>query len=109
MKKSISLLCNLLLSSTLFWAVPSVEAEQMISSIPTDDTEYCHLKFSAIREDPSSWERPVFDVSTDNIMDFYDVCDHGSLGFEEIRVPKRVIHRGDFDGADQRLTSKTEG
>jgi hypothetical protein len=109
MKKSISLLCNLLLSSTLFWAVPSVEAEQMISSIPTDDIEYCHLKLSAIHEDRLSWEPPGLDASPFNIMDFYGPCDYGSLGFEEIRVPKRVIHRGDFDGADQRLTSKTEG
>jgi hypothetical protein len=110
MKKSISLLCNLLLFSALYSsAVPSVEAGQMISSIPTDDTEYCHLKFSAIREDPSSWERPVFDVSTDNIMDFYDVCDHGSLGSEEIRVQNPVIHRDDIDDGDQRLTSRTDG
>jgi hypothetical protein len=117
MKKSISLLCNLLLLSALYSsAVPSVEAGQMISSIPTDGTEYCHLKFSAIREDPSSWERPVFDVSTDNIdvstdniMDFYDVCDHGSLGSEEIRVQNPVIHRDDIDDGDQRLTSRTDG
>ena len=31
MKKERILLCNLLLSSTLFWGVPSVEAEEMIS------------------------------------------------------------------------------
>ena len=50
MKKSLSLLCNLLLSSTLFWGVPSVEAEEMISMIPTDITDYCHLKFPTMRK-----------------------------------------------------------
>ena len=44
MKKSVSLLSNLLLSSTLFWAVPAV-ADEMVSSVPTDITAYCHLKF----------------------------------------------------------------
>ena len=34
MKKSVLLLGNLLLSSTLFWGVPSIEAEEMISIQP---------------------------------------------------------------------------
>ena len=51
MKKSVSLLCNLLLSSTLFWGVPSVEGEERISMVPVDTSNYCHLKFSAMRED----------------------------------------------------------
>jgi hypothetical protein len=105
MKRSISLLCSLPLSAALFWAVPSVEAEQMISSIPTDVTEYCHLKFSEIRADSLSWERPVFDFSTGDIMDFYDPCDHGSLGSDEIRVQKHMIPRGNFDDGNQKLTS----
>ena len=60
MKKSVSLLSNLLLSSTLFWGVPAV-AEEMISSVPTDITAYCHLKFPAMREDTLSWQQPVLD------------------------------------------------
>jgi hypothetical protein len=100
MKKTISLLSNLLLSSTLFWSVPSVGAEEMLSMVPTDVTEYCHLKFPAIREDTLSWERPVLDASTGNIMDFYGPCDYDPLGSEEIRVQKRVILRGDFDDGD---------
>ena len=103
MKKSVSLPCNLLLSSVLFWAVPSVEAQQMISSIPIDDTEYCHLKFSAIREDSLPWERRVLDFSTADIMDFYDPCDHGSLGSAEI--PEARDPRGNFYDGNQKLTS----
>jgi hypothetical protein len=105
MKKNLLLGYNVLLSAALFSAVPSVEAEQMISAVPTDVTEYCHLKFSAIREDSLSWERPVLDFTTGNIMDFYDPCDHGSLGSDEIRVQEHVIPRGDFDEGNQKLTS----
>jgi hypothetical protein len=105
MKRSVSLPCSLLLSSALFWAVPSVQAEQMISSIPIDDTEYCHLKFSEIREASLSWERPFLDFSTGEIMDYYDSCDHGSLGSAEVPAQTHVIRRGNFDDGKQKLTS----
>jgi hypothetical protein len=100
MKKSISLLSNLLLFSTLFWGVPSAWAEELISSVPTDITAYCHLKFPAMREDSLSWEQPVFDSATGNIVDFYGPCDYDPMGLDEIRVQRRVIVRGDFDDGD---------
>ena len=100
MKKSLSLLCNLLLSSTLFWGVPSVEAEEMISMIPTDITDYCNLKFPTMREDSLSWERPVLDSTTGSVVDFYGPCDYDPLGVDEIRVQRRVILRGNFDDGD---------
>ena len=100
MKKSLSLLCNLLLSSALFWGVPSVEAEEMISSVPTDITDYCHLKFPAMREDSLSWERPVLDSATNNIIDFYGPCDYDPTGLDEIRAQRRVLLHGNFDDGD---------
>ena len=100
MKKSVSLLCNLLLSSTLFWGVPSAEAQEIISSVPADTTNYCHLKFPAMREDSLSWERPVLDSTTGNIVDFYGPCDYDPVGLDEIRVQRRVILRGNFDDGD---------
>ena len=100
MKKSVSLLSNLLLSSTLFWAVPSVGAEEMISSVPTDTTAYCHLKFPTMREDTLSWEQPVLDPLSGNIVDFYGPCDYDPMGVDEIRVQRRVILRGDFEDGD---------
>jgi hypothetical protein len=100
MKKSVSLLCNLLLSSTLFWGVPSVGAEELISSVPADMTNYCHLKFPAMREDSLSWERPVLDSTSGSIVDFYGPCDYDPLGVDEIRVQRRVILRGHFDDGD---------
>ena len=100
MKKSLSLLCNLLLSSTLFWGVPSAEAQEIISSVPAGTTDYCHLKFPAMREDSLSWERPVLDSTTGNVVDFYGPCDYDPLGVDEIRVQRRVLLRGNFDDGD---------
>ncbi len=100
MKKSVLLLGNLLLSSTLFWGVPSVEAEEMISSVPTDITDYCHLKFPAMHEDSLSWERPVLDPLTGNIVDFYGPCDYDPTGVDEIRAQRRVLLRGNFEDGD---------
>jgi hypothetical protein len=105
MKKSISLPCNLLLSTALFWAVPSVEAEPMTLSIPTDVTEYCHRQFSTTRENGLPWELPVVDFSPGNIMDFYDPCDHGSLGSNEIPTQKHVIPGDNVDDGTQKFTS----
>jgi hypothetical protein len=100
MKKSVSLLCNLLLSSTLFWGVPPAEAEELVSIVPTDTTAYCHLKFPAIREDTLSWEQPILDPHTGNIVDFYGPCDYNPVGLDEIRVQRRVLLRGHFDDGD---------
>ena len=100
MKKSVSLLCNLLLSSTLFWGVPSAEAEELISMVPTDTTAYCHLKFPAMREDSLSWQQPILDPLTGNIVDFYGPCDHDPAGLDEIKAQRRVLRRGNFEDGD---------
>ena len=100
MKKSVSLLSNLLLSATLFWGVPSVEAEEMNSMVPTDITAYCHLKFPAMREDTLSWQAPILDPQAGDIVDFYGPCDYDPLGSDEIRVQRRVLLRSNFDDGD---------
>jgi hypothetical protein len=101
MKKTISLLSNLLLSSTLFWAVPSVNAEivggQEIVKEPMADANYCHMKFPPIRENTLSWEQPVFNEAAGNIIDYYGPCDHDPLGREEVEAQRRVLHRGYFE------------
>ena len=100
MKKSVSLLCNFLLSSALFCVVPSLEAEEMISSVPTDMTEYCHLKFPVMREHSLSWEHPVLDSVSGNTIDFYAPCDYNPLGVDEIRAQRRVLLRSNFEDGD---------
>jgi hypothetical protein len=100
MKKSLSLLCNLLLSSTLFWGVPAVEADEMISSVPSDTMDYCHLKFPAMSEDSLSWQQPVLDPLSGNIVDFYGPCDYNPTGSDEIRAQRRVLTHGNFEDGD---------
>ena len=100
MKKSISILCNLLLSSTLFWAVPSVEADEMISSVAAETTTYCHLRFPAMREDTLSWQQPMLDAPTGNIIVFYGLCNYNQMCLNEIRVKRRVILRVNFEDGD---------
>ena len=100
MKKSVALLGNLLLSSVLFWGVPVVDAQETTSAIPTDMTAYCHLKFPAMREDTLSWQTPILDPLTGNVVDFYGPCDYDPVGLEEIRIQRRVLLRGDFDDGD---------
>ena len=68
--------------------------------IPTDITDYCHLKFPAMREDSLSWERPVLDSTTGSVVGFSGPCDYDPLGVDEIRIQRRVILRGNFDDGD---------
>jgi hypothetical protein len=69
MNKSISVLANLLLSST----------------VPASEAGYCHMEFPPMREESLSWKQPVFDDSSAAIIDFYGSCDHDPLGNEERR------------------------
>ena len=101
MRKSVSLLCNLLLSSALFWAVPTVEAEEMISTrVPTDTTAYCHPRFPTMREDGLTMDQPIFDPLSGDLVDFYGPCGYDPVGFDEVRVDRRIILRVNFDDGD---------
>ena len=81
MKKSVSALCKLLLSSTLLWAVPSVGAQEL-PGIPTDMTVYCHPAFPTTGADGFASELSVFDPLTVTNVDFYSPCDYGLSGPE---------------------------
>ena len=97
MKKSVSLLSNLLLSSTLFWGVPLAHGEEIGSEeslkVPAVSADYCHMQFPAMREDSLSWARPVFEENAVNSVDFYGSCDHDPLGIDEIKTQRRVTFR----------------
>jgi hypothetical protein len=98
MKKSVSLLSNLLLSSTLFWGVPMAHGEELgseeILRVPAEDTSYCHMKFPTMREDSLSWTPPVFDESAVPAVDFYGPCDHDPLGIDAVKTERRIRLRG---------------
>ena len=103
MKKTISLLSNLLLSSTLLWGVPSLNAQvvngpESIVNDPTDIPDYCHMKFPPVRDDTLSWVHPVLEETAGNAIDFYGRCDHDPMGKKRdrhsaARAPSRVRQR----------------
>ena len=100
MKKSISLLANLLMSSTLLWGVPTARGEEVILKAVADTAGYCHLKFPPIREDSLSWDRPVLNEAAGNIVDFYGSCDHDVVGIDEIRAQRRVMQREIYEDGE---------
>ena len=100
MKRTVSILTNLLLSSTFFWGVPTAYAQEGIVRVPADSTSYCHMKFPPIREDTLSWANPVLNESAGSIIDFYGPCDHDPLGKDEARTQKELLLRGYFADGD---------
>lgn len=94
MKRNISLVTNLLLSSTLFWGVPTADGQEAVVRIPAETTSYCHMKFPMIREDTLFSVDPRLNESAGNIVDFYGSCDHDPLGSDEIKAQRRVLRRG---------------
>jgi hypothetical protein len=100
MRNNISLLSNLLLSATLFWAVPALGADEMSIKVPSDTTSYCHQQFPPMLEESLSWERPVLDTAAGNIIDFYGPCDYDPLGHAEIRAQRQLFYRGVYGDGD---------
>lgn len=104
MKRSVSLLSNLLLSSTLFVGVPMAHGEELDSgqvvTVPATDAGYCHMKFPPLREDSLSWAQPVLDDSSTAFIDFYGSCAHDPLGNDEISAQRRLQFRGIYGDSE---------
>jgi hypothetical protein len=100
MKKTITLLRNLLLSSTLFVGVPSVGAQEEIVRVPADTTSYCNMKFPPIREETLFSVDPLLNERAGNIIDFYGSCDHDPLGADEVKAQRRVLRRGIYEDGE---------
>ena len=89
MKKTISLLSNMFLASTLFWGVPTLGADELVVKEPADLSGYCHMKFPPMRADTLSRTQPVLDETAGNVIDFYGSCDHDPTGAEEVKIQGR--------------------
>jgi len=76
-------------------------AEGVISRVPGSGSNYCRLRFPAIREDTLFSSRPQLkDPSDGDIIDFYGPCDYDPLGKSEIarqRADVRRDRRNDMD------------
>jgi len=90
MRRTSSLLSVLLLIELIaVSAVPLWAQEGILFKQTAGETNYCHMKFPAIREDTLSWDRPVLkDKSTGDIIDYYGSCNHDPLGKEEIAAQR---------------------
>ena len=79
------MLASLFLIVSLGIAVPSALADGILFKLRVPDTNYCHLKFPAIREDTLSWSQPVLKSSnTSDIIDFYGPCDYDPTGEQAV-------------------------
>ena len=100
MKKTISLLSNLLLASTLFWGVPLVEADEIVQSEVVGLAGYCHMKFAPMDESTLSWARPELISEAEKSIDFYGPCDYDPTGAAEVRAQRGLLSNDLFgDGS----------
>lgn len=96
MKKTVSLLSNLLVASTILWGVAMVEANDEIVKTEVI-TGYCHMKFPPMHEATLSWDRPELNTDVGNIIDFYGPCDYDPTGAAEVRAQRRLLQDGSDD------------
>jgi hypothetical protein len=88
------LLSALLLTGSSGLSAEPPRSEGILSSVQVPGTNYCHLKFPAIREETLSWDHPVLkDADSGDIIDFYGSCDHDPLGKDEIQAQKADVMR----------------
>jgi hypothetical protein len=65
-------------------------------------SNYCHMKFPAIREDSLNWGQPVLkDSNSGDIVDFYGSCNESPGGRDQVNVQKsthQARHNMNYDG-----------
>src|SRR5262249_9443951 len=88
-----SLMSVVFLTGALGLSAVSAGAENVISKDVLTDGSYCHTKVESIREETLASSQPAI-KDTDDIVDFYGVCNHDPLGKEEIQSQKlEMQHR----------------
>jgi hypothetical protein len=93
-----TLLALSVLVGTLGLSTSPLWADGALSKVQLPGTNYCHMKFPAIREDTLFTDKPELkDAGTKDVIDFYGPCDHDPLGKEEIRR-QREDHLDRFSG-----------
>ena len=93
MKKTISLLSNLFVASTLFWGLPLVEADEIVATDAVEFAGYCHMKFAPMNEGTLSWDRPELNADAGKIIDFYGPCDYDPTGPAEVQAQRNRLMR----------------
>lgn len=95
MKGIKSMLAILLLTGIVgVSATPIGAQEGVILKVRAGQTNYCHMKFPAIRGETLYWDRPVLkDARDGDIIDFYGPCNHDPLGKDEVSRQRAELHR----------------
>jgi len=66
------------------WSI--VPHEEILLKVELRGTNYCHLRFPAMREETLSSNRPVLkDPPGGDIVDFYGPCDYDPVGKAEVK------------------------
>jgi hypothetical protein len=77
-----------------FSDLPVLAADEVISRVPIEGTDYCRLQFPTIREDTLFTSRPQFkDPKDGDVIVFYGPCDYDPLGIDEIRRQRAEARR----------------
>ena len=87
MKKTISLLSNLFLSSILLWGAPIVGAAELVVREAASLSLYCHMQFPDVKTGIPSGDRLVVDEATGN--DMYQSCDDDTRQ-GEIKIQQQI-------------------
>lgn len=73
---------------------PAYAQEEILYRVRAGDSNYCHLKFPAIRPDTLTANRPVLkDPSSGDIVDFYGPCDYNPTGKAEVQAQRDAQQR----------------
>jgi hypothetical protein len=74
---------------------PMAESQDgILYKVQAGNTNYCHMKFPAIRSDSLASDRPVLqDSSTGAIIDFYGPCDFDPTGKQAVLSQKQDARR----------------
>ena len=60
-------------------------------------SDYCHMKFGAIRENTLDRDRPALKgTGSGDIIDYYGPCDHDPAGKDELEGQRRTAIRQRF-------------
>jgi len=87
----------LVLTSTFVMGTAQVRASDadIISKTSESDSNYCHMKFPAIRLETLGTNHPQLKTAAEgDLIDFYGPCDHDPLGKNEVESQEHdeLIH-----------------
>lgn len=82
--------------------VPGEAQDGILYRLRAGDSNYCHMRFPAIREDTLTWDRPVLkDSSSGDIVDFYGPCNYDPTGEQAVydqKVERRQRLAREYNG-----------